>query len=238
MELFAHRGASAYAPENTLPAFRKALELGARGIELDVQLTSDGVPVVFHDFFLDKKTNSSGLVRKLSWKEISALDAGSWFSNEYKGTRIPTLEEVLEIVPRDVCLNIEIKALSLFKEPIARKVCDIMAADAERDYMISSFNHQSLKEVQELDNNVRIGILTSSHMLNVVDYVESSGLKPYSLNPEASYLTNEYVADAHRKGWKVLSYVVNSPEMAEIVAQTGIDGIFSDYPDLEIPASV
>ena len=233
MTLFAHRGASAYAPENTLPSFRKALEMGACAIELDVQLSADGTLVVIHDFFLDKTTDASGMVRGLSWKEIRKLDAGSWFSREFRGTRIPSLEEVMEIIPGEICLNIELKSISMFQEQTAQRVMELLEQDKGRNVILSSFNHKSLIEVRQHDPRIKIGILTGSDMINFTEYVKSSGLNPYSLHPEASYLTKEYVDTAHTEGWKVMCYTINSREAAGMVGQCGVDGFFSDYPELD-----
>lgn len=232
MELFAHRGASAYAPQNTIPSFRKALEMGARGIELDVQLTSDAVPVVIHDFFLDKTTDMKGFIHSKSWKDIQRADAGSWFSPEFTGTKIPALEEVLELVPSDVVLNIEIKSLSFLKDNAAEIVTALLAQGGKRELLLSSFNHKILKKIQDISIDYPLGILTGSDMINFTSYIEGSGLKPYSLHPEASYLSAEYVEEAHKKGWKVLCYTINTPEQAALVESIGTDGVFSDYPDL------
>ncbi len=234
MLIFAHRGASAYAPENTLPAFRKALDMGARAIELDVQLSSDGVPVVIHDFFLNKTTDGSGMVRDLNWKTLRTLDAGRCFSRDFQGTRIPSLEEVLDVVPEDVILNIELKTISLFRERTAAAVLDLLDQESgKRQVVISSFNHSSLRDVRDRDQKIRIGLLTASHMLNFSEYVKSTGLAPWSLHPEVSYLTPDYVETAHREGWKVYCWTVNSPQVAGMVNAAGADGFFSDDPGLK-----
>jgi glycerophosphoryl diester phosphodiesterase len=232
MEVFAHRGASAYAPQNTMPSFKKALELGTKGIELDVQLTSDGIPIVIHDFYLDKTTDKSGFINQKSWKEIKEADAGSWFSPEFSNTGIPSLEEVLAIVPSEVTLNIEIKSLSFLEENTAAIVYELLAQGQKRELIISSFNHRVLKKYQDLDADVPLGILSGSDMIDFPSYVERSGLKPYSLHPEASYLSAGYVDDAHKHGWKVMCYTINTVEQAALVNSIGADGFFSDYPDL------
>jgi glycerophosphoryl diester phosphodiesterase len=232
ISLLAHRGASAYAPENTLPSFRKALEMGAGAIELDVQLTADGTPVVIHDFYLNKTTDGSGLVRSHSWKEIRRLDAGSRFSSAFSGTPIPSLEEVLALIPSSVLLNVEIKSISMFQENTAQKVMEMLAQEPDRDLIISSFNHPCLKTVREMDRNVKIGILTGSDMVDFSSYIRSTGLAPFSVHPEASYLTEDYVRRAHEEGWQVISYTINTIEGAEALRHMGADGFFSDYPDL------
>ncbi|MDA3956837.1 glycerophosphodiester phosphodiesterase family protein [Oceanispirochaeta sp.] len=232
MRVFAHRGASAYAPQNTLPSFKKALELKASGIELDVQLSSDGVPVVIHDFFLDRTSDASGFIHSLTWQEIRKADAGLWFGPEFKGTPVPSLEEVLALIPRDVTLNLEIKSISSLEEPVARIVSDLLNQEKERDLIVSSFNHPILKEYQSLDPDVKIGILTGSDFIGFPAYVEASGLRPFSIHPQATYLSAETIREYHERGWQVLTYTVNSLEQAGMVQNLGADGIFSDYPDL------
>ncbi len=232
MRVFAHRGASAYAPQNTIPAFRKALELGAAGIELDVQLTSDGVPVVIHDFVLDSTTDMSGFIHTTSWKELQKADAGVKFGPDFKGTGIPSLEEVLALIPPAVCLNVEIKSLSFVEEDTPGTVSALLNQAGERELLVSSFNHRSLKRFQELSPEIPVGILSGSDMVDFVSYIERSGLKPFSLHPEASYLSPAYVNEAHARGWKIYSYTINTKEQAGLAAQLGIDGVFSDYPDL------
>ncbi len=232
MRVFAHRGASAYAPQNTMPAFRKALELGATGVELDVQLTSDGVPVVIHDFVLDTTTDQTGFIHTARWKDLQRADAGVKYGEDFKGTPIPALEEVLALIPSDVCLNVEIKSLSFVDEDTAGTVSKLLNQAGDRDLLVSSFNHRSLKRFQELSPEIPVGILCGDDLIDFSGYVERSGLKPYSLHPEASYLSPAYVEEAHKKGWKVFSYTINTKEQAGLASQLGIDGVFSDYPDL------
>ena len=109
MKVFAHRGASGYAPENTIVAIKKAIEMKADGIEIDIQLTKDGKIVVMHDWKVDRTTTGRGYVYELDYDYIKTLDAGQWFSKDFIGETVPTLEEVLDILPKDMMLNIEIK---------------------------------------------------------------------------------------------------------------------------------
>ncbi len=232
MLVIAHRGASAFAPENTIPAFKKALEMGASSIELDVHLSADGIPVVIHDFFLDKTTDGTGLVRSMNWQDLRRLDAGRSFP-ALPVCRIPSLEEVLALIPPEITLNIELKSISLFRENTADRVLNMLEQEkSSRQVVISSFNHRCLQEVRERDKEIRLGILTASDMINFTDYTESTGLNPWSLHPEASYLTKEYVDRAHQMGWKVFCWTVNTKEAAALVGSTGADGFFSDNPGL------
>ncbi|QEN08009.1 glycerophosphodiester phosphodiesterase [Oceanispirochaeta crateris] len=232
MIVFAHRGASAYAPQNTVPSFKMALAMKAQGIELDVQLSSDGVPVIIHDFMLDKTTDLSGFVHTHSWQELRKADAGLWFGEEYRETRIPSLEEVLALIPKDVLLNVEIKSITSLNQPVARIVSQVLNQEKDRNLIVSSFNHPILKDFQLLSPEVKIGILTANDFINFPAYVESSGIRPYSIHPEASYLSYQSIEDYHKRGWKVMTYTINSTTQSRMVESLGADGIFSDYPDL------
>ncbi|MDK4490420.1 glycerophosphodiester phosphodiesterase, partial [Fusobacterium necrophorum] len=112
MKVFAHRGASGYAPENTLAAIKKAIEQGADGIEIDIQFTKDCKIVVFHDWKINRTSNGKGYVYDLNFEELRALEIGSWYGDEYRKEKIPTLEEILELIPENMMLNIEIKDIS------------------------------------------------------------------------------------------------------------------------------
>jgi glycerophosphoryl diester phosphodiesterase len=232
MIVLAHRGASAYAPQNTIPSFKKALEMKAQGIELDVQLSSDGVPVIIHDFMLDKTTDLSGFVHTHSWQELRKADAGLWFGQEFRGTQIPSLEEVLALIPKDVLLNVEIKSITSLNQPVAPIVSQILNQETDRNLIVSSFNHPILKEFQSLSPDVKLGILTANDFIDFPSYVESSGIRPYSIHPEASYLSSRFIGDCHKREWKVMTYTINSVPQSRMVESLGTDGIFSDYPDL------
>lgn len=232
MKLFAHRGASAYAPQNTIPSFKKALEMGVQGIELDVQLTADGVPVVIHDYYLEGTTDGKGFVHRQNWKELQKLDAGSWFSKDFTGTGIPALEEVLALVPKDVTLNVEIKSISSVSEPTAEIIGKILMQEKDRDLLISSFSHPVLQEMQSMDSSFKLGLLTGSDLINIPGYLDLVGLKPFSVHPEASCLRPDEIKAIQKRGWKCYSYTVNTKEQATMADALRIDGIFSDYPDL------
>ncbi|AXF55531.1 glycerophosphodiester phosphodiesterase family protein [Salicibibacter kimchii] len=124
MNWIAHRGYSREAPENTFAAFRRAIEKGASGIELDVHVSKDGELVVMHDDDVSRTTNGKGLVRDMTASELKRLDAGSWFGEPYRGEEVPFLEEVLHFVPPEVLINIEIKNIPIFYEGIEKKVSD------------------------------------------------------------------------------------------------------------------
>lgn len=152
-KVIAHRGASAYAPENTMTAFEKAIELGAQGLELDVQLSSDGKLVVIHDEKLDRTSNAKGWVKDKTLDELKSLDFGSWFSKAFAGEKIPLLDEVMELISAwDGILNIEIKSGVVIYPDIEQKVAAAISKFNMHDRIIvSSFNHYSLVNLRKID---------------------------------------------------------------------------------------
>src|SRR5206468_4882936 len=165
----AHRGASARAPENTLAAFREAIRLGADAIELDVQLSADGVPMVIHDLTVDRTTNGHGSVASFASRDLRRLDAGAWFSSRFKGERVPTLEEALECARGRCGLNVEIKeagggrggrraALPGPTGLVARAVARAVARVGFKDLLIvSSFSGRALGEARAAMPEARLG---------------------------------------------------------------------------------
>jgi glycerophosphoryl diester phosphodiesterase len=159
--IFAHRGASGYCPENTLAAFKKAIQLGATGIETDVQLTKDGRVVIIHDESLARTAGLNQLVKDTDYEELATLDAGGWYGAEFQDERIPTLEQLLELLkPTDIILNIELKN-GVFPYPdLEQKVIDMVRNSQMTDrVIISSFNHYSLVLCKQLAPEIRTGIL-------------------------------------------------------------------------------
>ena len=157
-KIIAHRGASGCSPENTIPAFRKAIEIGSNGIELDVHLTKDDKIVVVHDFNIDRTSNGKGYVKDYTLNELKKFDFGSWYGEKFASVSIPTLEEVLELVKYynwNGLINIEIKNGPIFYPNIERKLIGIIRAyGLEENVIFSSFNHYSLKILKEIDPNI------------------------------------------------------------------------------------
>lgn len=233
MKVIAHRGASGYAPENTLAAFKKAIDVNCDGIEFDVQMTMDGEIIVCHDYSVDRTTNGSGYIKNLTLKEIKDLDAGSWFDKRFKGERIPTLEEVFKIIPPGILMNIEIKNLALERRDIEQKVVDlILKYNRIDDVIISSFDHLSLKTVREINKDIKIGVLTYAYLLDAINYIKSHEFDAYSIHPSEEYLNKSLIKEAHDNGYKVFSYTVNDREIADIFKNMGVDAIITNYPDI------
>ncbi|WP_036635669.1 glycerophosphodiester phosphodiesterase [Paenibacillus massiliensis] len=157
----AHRGCSNAAPENTMAAFQLALDCSAVSwIELDVQLSRDGVPMVIHDFKVDRTTNGTGLVRDMTSAELARLDAGAWKSSKYAGEHVPQLSEVLDLCQGSVSLNIELKTSGNMYPGLEKAVLrEIMARRMERDVVLTSFDRQALRQVKALDSEIRTGLI-------------------------------------------------------------------------------
>jgi glycerophosphoryl diester phosphodiesterase len=215
----AHRGASGYAPENTLAAFELAIEMGCPWIELDVYALENEI-IVIHDDDLDRTTNGTGAVTKSSVAHIRSLDAGD-------GEKVPTLLEVIELVNHRAIINIELKGTGT-AGPVTRllnRLCELnYSAD---EFFISSFNH---KELAKMDNRYSRGPLFDKR---VSDYIERAfALNAKSINVSARIVDAKMIAKAHENGLKVYVYTVNKQsQMAELKAM-GVDGVFTNYPDL------
>ena len=213
-----HRGARAYAPENTLTSFKKAIEIGVDAVELDVRKTKDNQLVVIHDADVKRTTNGEGLVSELTLKEIKGFDAGS-------GEKIPTLEETLDFLDKKVKVFIELKETGIEKQVLSI----VHEKGLEKNVVIVSFLEDALKKVRELDKDIETGLIYARH---------KNPLKA-ALELKANYLLALYrfthtanVEKAHECGLKVIVWTINSPEEVEEYAKKGVDGIASDKPDI------
>lgn len=235
MLLIAHRGASGYAPENTISSFNKAVEMGSKAIEFDVQMTKDEEIVVIHDYTVNRTTGGNGYVKNSMLDDLKKLDAGAWFDNSFKGEKIPTLQEVLETLPEDIFLNIEIKQMAFDYRNIEKKVLSLLQKyNRVEKALISSFNHNCLKKMKKLDKDIRTALLISSNLLNPCEYVEANHLDLYSINQSKAFISEELVCSAKENGYKVYCYTVNDSETARFCEAIGIDAIFTNYPDIHI----
>lgn len=234
--VFGHRGAKAYAPMNTLASFELALEQGADGIELDVRLTRDGAMVILHDDRVDATTNGEGRVGDLTLTEIQALDAGAWFGEAFRGTRIPTLDEVFEAVGKRTRINVEIKAESIRGEGIETQVAAaIRRHGLERSTIISSFNPITLRRFRVVMPEVPIGYLYDKETPPFVPHL-MIGLAHEAKNPHHSMIDAAYMAWAKQGGYRVNTWTVNDPARAVELRDLGVDCIITDTPDKIIAA--
>lgn len=229
----AHRGARETAPENTLPAFERALEMGADGFELDVHLTYDDVPVVIHDFDLSKTTDSEGSSTEYTLEQIREVDAGSHFSAEFAGTPIPTLGEVFEAFPEAI-VDIELKSLTFENTGLERAVFDVIREHgAEARIIISSFNPLCLRRMRKLAPELPIGQLNDPDL----PFLLRKGLllwrvKRQALHPYYTMVNAALVASAHRKNRRVNVWGAKEPDDLKRLLELGVDGFITDRPDV------
>ncbi|MCA9915804.1 MAG: glycerophosphodiester phosphodiesterase [Anaerolineae bacterium] len=235
--VYGHRGAQAYAPMNTLPAFELAAEQGAQGIELDVQLTKDGFPVIIHDFSVDATTNGNGAVANMTLEQLQVLDAGSWFDARFVGTRIPTLHQVFETLGQDLIINVEIKWFSPEDNGIEQVVADVIQQyRLQKRVLVSSFNPIVLKRFRAIAPEVPLGYLTSSHTMqeNTQPIVRLSDFE--AQHPHHELIDPKRVDWALESGHILNAWTVNEPERARQLLLMGVQGIVTDKPDVILKA--
>ena len=222
----AHRGASGTFPENTLSAFRAAIDAGADMCELDVQLTRDGAMVVIHDEAVDRTTDGHGEVAELTLAELKVLDAGVKFKGAHvAGERIPTLDEVLDATSGRCGLNIELKAAGL-EHPVARLMT---SRGALADSMVSSFEWEYLKKIHQLHFNIRIGLLADEKPVDLM--MNAVAMRAYSINPRWDMVTADLCQAAHERGLKVFTWTVDADARMRALIECGVDGIMTNYPE-------
>ena len=218
-----HRGAKGYVPENTLPSFERAIEIGCDWIELDVYLIENEL-VVFHDKLVDRTTNGSGELAEYSLQKLRNLDAGD-------GAQIPLLVEVLAMVDKRCGVNVELKGANTADATSKLLLSYIDAGWPDDQFLVSSFNHQ---ELAHTDNRLLRGMLCDKPIDGM--WQRASELNAWSVNFNWRFLTPEIIKTAHERGYRVLTYTVNEPvDIANIMAMS-VDGIFSDYPDRVLAA--
>ena len=225
MQVIGHRGASSYAPENTFPAFDLALEMGADGLETDIQATQDGVLVLIHDRRVDRTTNGSGAVNEIAWPALRQLDAGAWFASRFAGTGVPTLEEFLSRYAGRTGLALEIKAPGVE----AQVVEALRPYDLGKSLTITSFNWESVIAVRELAPALRVGWLTRAFDSEIIERVRAAGM--VQICPKAADITPELVALARRKGLEVRAWGLADEALMVRVVESGADGTSVNFPD-------
>ncbi|MGL6627481.1 glycerophosphodiester phosphodiesterase family protein [Aeromonas jandaei] len=222
MQIIAHRGASGLAPENTLKAMAKALELGAPAIEIDVQ-AADGELWVFHDRRLERCTNGKGVLTEQSRSYLEQLDAG-------EGEIIPTLWQVMSLIDGSCELHIELKGTNTADAVAAlTKRAENELCFTANQWVVSSFHHPELARFATLRPDIRIGALTANLPLELAHFAEKLGA--WSINCDVDFIDAALVDDAHQRGLKVLVYTVDQHADQQQLAAMGVDGIFTNRPD-------
>jgi glycerophosphoryl diester phosphodiesterase len=223
--IWAHRGASANAPENTLAAFRAAERAGADGIELDVHLSRDGVPVVIHDDTLDRTTNGRGPVADKRWGEIRRLDAGKWFSKNFAGEHPPSLEEVLTLVSGRLRLNLEIK------DPrAATAVLNLLTEFPRARVLVSSFDHRLLENLRREAPNLPLAFLVESPFWRRT-FFRAVAYGAEALNPRHDRVSRTLLAACRERGLAVYPWTVDEPGVLVRMCRLEVDGVFTNDPE-------
>jgi glycerophosphoryl diester phosphodiesterase len=232
--ILCHRGAKNYAPENTLAAFKIALDLGADGFELDTQLTSDGHVVVYHDRTVDRTTNGHGELYKLPLAVLRELDVGSSFSEKFRGEKIPTLDEVFETLGKRAIINVELKNFSTPFDNLAEKVCEVVRHHGmQKKIIFSSFLPWNLKNAARILPEVSRGLITIKGRLGVWGRSFGFNFGSYdALHPYLGDVTAQQVQRVHKLKRRVHVWTVNTAEDMCQLFTWGVDGIITDDPQL------
>ena len=234
--IFAHRGASASAPENTLAAFELALAQNADAIELDVKLSADGQAIVIHDPMVDRTTGSHGRVKDLPLRELRALDAGSFFSEKFHGEKIPMLEEVFEAVGKRTFINVELTNYSTPRDQLVESVCMLVKkCGLQKRVMFSSFFASNLSKARAYLPEVPRGLLAFGGLLGA--WARSFGFdfgNYQALHPYVADVTPQQVQRVHRLNRRIHVWTVNAAEDMHRLFGWGVDAIFTDDPQLAV----
>ena len=229
MRVVAHRGGRRWAPENTLSAFRKSLELGVDGVELDIHRCKSGELIVCHDEDLERTTNGAGFIADKTLDELKKLDAGSWYDKNFVGERLPTLDEVLKLVQGKTEINIEIKNGFKAYPGIEDDLLKLLETYPYSDkIVISSFDHHCLLNIHKKTDKYRLAVLVDGLMVDLPDYARKIGVKNW--HPGFSDITPDSVKDAHGGGLEVNSWTVNTEREFQQARDMQLDGVITDDP--------
>jgi glycerophosphoryl diester phosphodiesterase len=234
--IFAHRGACAHAPENTLAAFKLAEEAGAPAVELDVKLSLDGEVMVIHDPDVDRTTGSTGRVNQMSCADLQKLDAGRFFSESFKGEKIPLLENVFELLEGRLLINIELTNYTSPRDDLVEKTAACVVRCGMQDQvMFSSFSSTNLLKARKLLPDVPTGLLLlegSAGWLTRSFFARF--FLPEIIHPFHTDATPAFIQREHKRNRRVNVWTVNDPAEMKLLFQANVDGIFTDDPALAI----
>ena len=225
----AHRGASGYAPENTLAAFRRAVTQGVTFIETDLQLTRDAHFVAIHDETVDRTTNGHGAVHDMTMAEVRKLDAGSWFTSDFTGERVPTLQEILEFAKKhDVVFYLELKPGGFWggEHVLIGALRD--SSEIARVVVIS-FEPTILAGLRRIEPTLMTGLLFDGQIKDPFEKAVEIGARQIAVRGDL--VTPNFLQQARKRDLQVVCWTVNSPAHMRLLANAGVDGIMSDYPD-------
>jgi len=225
----AHRGASGYAPENTIAAFKRAVAQGVTFIETDLHLTRDAHFVAIHDESVERTTNGHGPIQQLTLAEARRLDAGSWFASEFMGERIPTLEEILEFARKnDVVFYLEIKPGAFWGGEHALIGALRNSTEIPRVVVIS-FEPAILASLRQIEPMLMTGLLYDGKIEKPFDKAQEIGVRQIAIRGDL--VTPNFLQEAHHRDLQVICWTINAPAHMRLLVSAGVDGIMSDYPD-------
>ena len=229
--VIAHRGASAFAPENTLSAFTLAVKQGADAIELDAKLTADGRVVVYHDLTLDRTTSGKGKLAEKSLAELKRLDAGSFMGQEFRGERIPTLDEVFETVGDTLLINVELTNYGSVLDRLVPTVVEmIQRYKLEESVLLSSFSPLALLQVRHSAPNFRTGLLLQPGSPGFLRALLAIFVPHQDLHPHESMVDEDLILAQHAAGRRVNAWTVDDRQRIEELIRLGVDGIITNDP--------
>ncbi len=229
-----HRGAASLAPENTLSGFKKALQSGAKWIELDTQLSADKTPIIFHDETVNRCTNGEGLVADLTFNQLQALDAGSWFSDAFIGEQIISLEHtLLFFIENDLSMNLEIKIHHPHQvEPLVNEIAKVLTNVnfPNEKLILSSFSELALKHCHQVMPDIRLGYITEHNPLATLEKLKALNL--YSVHLDHKILNQTMAKTITDAGLKLVIWTLNDVTQADKFRSWGVDIIITDKPDV------
>jgi glycerophosphoryl diester phosphodiesterase len=233
-----HRGASYDAPENTIAAFTLARQQGADGVELDTMLTRDGVPIVIHDFTLDKTTDGSGLVKEHDLRAIKLLDAGSHYDFQFRNERVPTLDEAFEALGRELIINVELKTTAWRSDGLELAVLNVIRRhNAANRVIVSSFNPFALRRFRALAPHIPIGYLYAPDEPIYLRYGWFMiGLPHEARHPHHSLVDEQFMAWARNAKYRVHVWTVDEPQRIRQLRDLGVDAIITNRPNVALEA--
>lgn len=243
--VIAHRGASAYYPENTMSAFKGAVAMNAEMIEIDIQLSKDGIPVVFHDKKLNDHSSGKGSLSDFTLEELKELDAGSWFHKSFSNQKIPTLEEVLEFAAGNIALNIEIKSEAVTNDPkggIEEKSLRLINQyGMENHVLFSSFDYRAIAHLRALDPEIPTALLYSRRRSGrLLPHILVNQYHASAFNCSFRQLSKRWINDLNKNKIPFFIYTVDARKKMRKVIKAGARGIFSNKPDVlnEVAAEI
>ncbi|AIF43503.1 glycerophosphodiester phosphodiesterase [Virgibacillus sp. SK37] len=236
-EIYAHRGSSLQAPENTMAAFQLAFQQGAQGIETDVQLTKDNIPVLIHDERVNRTTDGKGYVKDYTFKQLKQLDAGAWFSTEFAGATIPSLEEFLKwIGGKPLTLNIELKNNKIDYKNMETIVYDLLRSyDLLDRTILSTFNPNSVQRLRRISQHLNCALLRSRKKRQLISYAKELGAN--AIHIKYRLLSKSLVQQCKQQRLHIRVYTVNHPKQILRCLDLDVNGIITDVPNIAISYS-